>query len=181
MADQEIEIVRYDPAWPDLFAGQRPAVAALLGPWLSGPVEHVGSTAVPGIRAKPIIDMLAPVRSLAAADAAVPILEQAGWLYWPDDPCSHYRLWFLRPTPEARTHHLQVVEGGHPQATALLAFRDALRADDGLRDEYARLKDRLAGEHSGNRNAYTNAKADFVSRVLLSAGVERPARSLLPE
>jgi GrpB-like predicted nucleotidyltransferase (UPF0157 family) len=181
MADQEIEIVEYDPAWPDLFAGERRAVERLLGPWLSGPVEHVGSTAVPGLRAKPIIDMLAPVRSLPAAAAAVPLIAGAGWLYWPDDPCRQYRLWFLRPTPEARTHHLQVVEADHPQAVALAAFRDALRADDGLRDEYARLKDRLAGEHSGNRNAYTNAKADFVSRVLLSAGVGPPARDLLPE
>jgi GrpB-like predicted nucleotidyltransferase (UPF0157 family) len=181
MADQEIEVADYDAEWPELFAQQRPEVEQLLGPWLSGPVEHIGSTAIPGLRAKPIIDMLAPVGSLACARAAVPALEQAGWLYWPDDPNRHYRVWFLRPSPQARTHHLQVVEGGHPQAVALLAFRDALRADGELRDEYARLKERLAAEHPANRNAYTNAKADFVSRVLLSAGVEPPARDLLPE
>jgi GrpB-like predicted nucleotidyltransferase (UPF0157 family) len=181
MADQKVEIVEYDPAWPDRFAEQRPAVEALLGPWLCGPVEHVGSTAIPALRAKPIIDMLAPVRSLPAVMAAVPLLEGAGWMPWPEDPLRQYRLWFLRPTPEARTHHLQVVEGGHPQAAALLAFRDALRADNGLRDEYARLKERLAEEHSANRNAYTNAKADFVSRVLLQPGVEPPARDQLPE
>jgi GrpB-like predicted nucleotidyltransferase (UPF0157 family) len=181
VADQQIEIVDYDPAWPDLFAGERPAVEALLPPWLCGPVEHVGSTAVPGLRAKPIIDMLAPVRSLPAVMAAVPFMEGAGWMPWPGDPLRGYRLWFLKPNPEARTHHLQVVEADHPHAVALVAFRDALRGGDRLRDEYARLKERLAEEHSANRNAYTNAKADFVSRVLLQAGVEPPARDLLPE
>jgi GrpB-like predicted nucleotidyltransferase (UPF0157 family) len=181
MADQEIEVADYDARWPELFAEQRPEVEDRLGPWLCGPVEHIGSTSVPGLRSKPIIDMLAPVGSLADAQAAVLVLGQAGWLYWPDDPCRRYRLWFLRPSPQARTHHLQVVEGGHPQAVALLAFRDALRADGGLRDEYARLKERLAEEHPANRNAYTNAKADFVARVLLHAGVQPPPRDLLPE
>jgi GrpB-like predicted nucleotidyltransferase (UPF0157 family) len=181
MADQEIEIIDYDQAWPELFAGERPAVEALLAPWLCGPAEHVGSTAVPGLRAKPIIDMLAPVRSLTAAGAAVPLLEGAGWMPWPGDPLRDYRRWFLKPKPEARTHHLQVVGADHPHAVALVAFRDALRADDQLRDEYARLKGRLAAAHADNRNAYTNAKAEFVSRALRQAGVEPPARDLLPE
>jgi GrpB-like predicted nucleotidyltransferase (UPF0157 family) len=181
MSDQGVEIVGYDTGWPARFAEQRPVVEALLGQWLRGPVEHIGSTAVPGLRAKPVIDLLAPVASLASAQAAVPVLEQAGWVFWPEDPCRHYRLWFLRPRPEARTHHLQVMEGGQPYAVALLAFRDALRADAGLRSQYAGLKDQLARQHPGNRNAYTNAKAAFVARVLRQAGVHPPARDLLPE
>lgn len=181
MADQRVEITDYDAAWPERFAQERPVVEALLRPWLCGPVEHVGSTAVPGLRAKPVIDMLAPVASLASAQAAAPILAEAGWLLWPDDPCRHYRLWFLRPRPEARTHHLQVMEGGQPQAAALLAFRDALRADAGLRNRYADLKDQLARQHPANRNAYTNAKADFVEQALRQAGVQPPHRDLLPE
>jgi GrpB-like predicted nucleotidyltransferase (UPF0157 family) len=181
MSDQRVEIVEYDPRWPGLFAQERLAVKALLAPWLCRPVEHVGSTAVPGLRAKPIIDMLAPVRSLTAAVATVPVMEGAGWMSWPQDPLRGYRLWFLKPSPQARTHHLQVVEADHPHALALVAFRDVLRADDRLRDEYARLKDQLADAHPGNRNAYTNAKAEFVARVLRQAGVEPPARDLLPE
>jgi GrpB-like predicted nucleotidyltransferase (UPF0157 family) len=86
MADQKIEIVDYDPAWPELFAEEQPAVEALLAPWLCGPVQHVGSTAVPGLRAKPVIDMLAPVGSLPAVVAAVPGMEGAGWMPWPEDP-----------------------------------------------------------------------------------------------
>ena len=156
-------------------------VEELLRPWLTGPVEHIGSTAVPGLRAKPVIDMLAPVRSLPEARAAVPVLEGEGWLWWPEDPCGHYRLWLLRPTPEARTHHLQVVGGDHPHARALLAFRDALCADAALRREYASLKERLAGQHPDSRNAYTNAKGAFIQRTLQRAGISVPPRDLLPE
>jgi GrpB-like predicted nucleotidyltransferase (UPF0157 family) len=181
MADQRVQVVPYDPGWPGRFEQQRPLVEEVLRPWLAGPVQHIGSTSVPGLRAKPVIDMLAPVASLASAQAAVPVLSGAGWLFWPDDPCRYYRLWFLRPAPEARTHHLHVIEDGHPQAVALLAFRDALRADAGLRREYAELKDRLAREHPGNRNAYTNAKAGFVAQALRQAGLDPPHRDQLPE
>jgi GrpB-like predicted nucleotidyltransferase (UPF0157 family) len=125
--------------------------------------------------------MLAPVRSLQAAHDAVGALETDGWLFWHDDPCRHYRLWFLRPRPEARTHHLHVIECDHPHAQALLAFRDALRADPDLSRDYAQLKKHLARQHGGNRNAYSNAKGGFVEQVLRGAGIEPPLRDRLPE
>ena len=181
MADELVEIVDYDLSWPDRFVDQEKRVSSILRPWLGAPVEHIGSTSVPGLRAKPIIDMLAPVRSLPEARAAVEVLAADGWSPWADDPCRHYRLWFLRPRPEARTHHLHVIEHGHPHAVALLGFRDALRADRGLREEYARLKERLAGQHRDNRNAYSNAKGDFVAQVLRRSGIEAPPRDRLPE
>ena len=181
MADEPVHVCDYDPAWPARFAGQRDQVSAVLAPWLAAPVEHIGSTSVPGLPAKPIIDVLAPVRSLARAQDAVPPLQADGWVFWPEDPCRYYRLWFLRPHPEARTHHLHVIEHDHPQARALVAFRDALRADPGLCARYAGLKRQLAREHRGNRNAYTNAKADFVASVVAAAGIDLPARDHLPE
>jgi GrpB-like predicted nucleotidyltransferase (UPF0157 family) len=181
VADQRVDVVDPDPSWAGRFAEQRVVVEALLAPWLAGPVQHIGSTAVPGLRAKPVIDMLAPVGSLARARAAVPVLAEAGWVFWPADPCGHYRLWLLRPRPEARTHHLQVMEAGDPHARALLAFRDALRADAGLRRQYAGLKEQLSEQHRDNRNAYTNAKADFVQRVLRQKGISLPPRDVLPE
>jgi GrpB-like predicted nucleotidyltransferase (UPF0157 family) len=176
-----VAIGSYDPAWPDRFAEQQSPLTDLLAPWLAGPVQHVGSTSVPGLRAKPIIDMLAPVRSLPDAHAAVPLLARHGWLFWPDDPAGAYRLWFLRPTPARRTHHLQVIEHSDPHAVALLAFRDALRADAHLCREYSELKEELARQHAGNRNAYTNAKGDFVASVLKRAGLPAVDRDLLPE
>ncbi len=179
MADQLVEIVEYDPAWPARFADQRGRVSAVLAPWLAGPVEHIGSTSVQGLLAKPVIDMLAPVRSLDVAQDAVGVLEADGWLFWPGDPGRHYRLWFLRPKPEARTHHLQPIEHDHPDAQALLGFPDALRADHDLRREYAQLKKHLAGQHRDNRNAYSNAKSEFIERVLRGVGAEPPSRSPL--
>lgn len=181
MSDQQVALVDSDPTWPVQFAQQRVILEDPLGPWLAGPVEHIGSTSVPGLRAKPVVDMLAPVTSLTAARAAIPVLRQAGWWDWPQDPAGHYRLWLLRPSPAARTHHLQVIERGDVHAQALLAFRDALRGDPALRDEYAALKDGLAADHPDNRNAYTNAKAEFVAHVLRLAGVQVPERDTLPE
>ena len=181
MADQRVEIVSYDPGWPARFAEQQPLVEDLLRPWLAGPVEHIGSTAVPGLRAKPVVDMLAPVTSLAGAQAAVPVLAGAGWLLWAGDPCRHYRLWFLRPSPQARTHHLHIIESGHAHAAALLAFRDALRADATLRREYAGLKDQLARRYPANRNAYSNGKGSFVAGALRRTGIEPPPRDRLPQ
>jgi GrpB-like predicted nucleotidyltransferase (UPF0157 family) len=180
VADQLVHLTDYDRAWPGLFADQQARVAAILAPWLATPVEHVGSTSVPGLAAKPVIDMLAPVGSLVSARDAVVPLAGDGWLFWPDDPCRHYRLWFLRPRPEARTHHLYLIEHGDPHAGALTAFRDALRADPGLRADYADLKNGLASQHRENRNAYTNAKSEFVAGVLRAAGIDPPARDPLP-
>jgi GrpB-like predicted nucleotidyltransferase (UPF0157 family) len=181
VADQLVEVADYDPAWPDMFADQQARVAAILAPWLAAPIEHIGSTSVPGLPAKPVIDMLAQVRSLTSARDAVKALTEDGWLFWPDDPCRSYRMWFLRPRPEARTHHLQLIQHDEPHARALIAFRDALRADPGLRVGYAHLKKRLSSQHRRNRNAYTNAKDEFVAHVLHTAGADPPPRASLPE
>jgi GrpB-like predicted nucleotidyltransferase (UPF0157 family) len=181
VADQLVEIVEYDPAWVARFEQERERVTAVLSPWLAGEVEHIGSTAVPALAAKPVVDMLAPVRSLARAREAVDPLIDDGWVYWSEDPCAGYRLWFLRPRPEARTHHLHVIEADDIHTRALLAFRDTLRADARLRQAYGDLKRRLAIRYPDNRNAYTNAKADFVSDVLRRSGVAVPERDPLPE
>jgi|SRR5271166_588141 len=176
MTDQVIEIVDYDPAWADSFVEQQTRLSAVLAPWLASPVEHIGATAVPGLRAKPIVDILAPVRSLSAAEAALPDLAKEGWLFWSDDPNRHYRLWFLRPRPASRTHHLQLIEHDHPDAKALIAFRDALRKDGSLRADYATLKGRLAVQYRFDRNAYSNAKANFVRSALRQRGYTAPSR-----
>ena len=165
MGDAPVVIEPYDPSWPQCFAAASRRLGEVLSPWLVGPVEHIGSTAVPGLAAKPVIDILAPVHDFREASAAIPLLETGGWLLWRDDPYG-YRLWFLTPGPQHRTHHLQMVAADAPQARALLAFRDALRADDGLAAQYAALKRRLAARHRVDRGAYTEAKSEFVQRVL---------------
>jgi GrpB-like predicted nucleotidyltransferase (UPF0157 family) len=140
-------LTAYDPTWPVRFAEQQTRLAALLKPWLAREIEHVGSTSVPGLRSKPIVDILAPVVSLAASRAAIPVLEKDGWLFWLDDPNENYRLWFLRPSPSARTHHLQVIQHDHPVASI---ERGVVYSPD------------LARKHQSDRNAYSNAKTEFV-------------------
>lgn len=88
-ADQPVHVVAYDPEWLAQFADQRDRISTLLAPWLAVVVEHIGSTSVAGMPAKPVVDVLAPARSLDEARAAVPVLEADGWLFWPDDPCRH--------------------------------------------------------------------------------------------
>ena len=174
MVDQSIELIDYDPTWPARFVEQKTRLAMILNPWLAGEIEHIGSTSVPGLRSKPIIDILAPVQSLAASRAAMPFLEEDGWLYWPDDPNQDYRLWFLRPNPTARTHHLQIIQHDHPGFRALIVFRDVLRRDVKAREAYSALKADLANEQQSDRNAYSNAKTEFVLAILEAEGV-RPS------
>ena len=175
-ADQSIELTAYDPAWQGRFAEQQARLTAILKPWLAGEVEHIGSTAVPGLRSKPIIDLLAPVRSLEAVRGAISILERDGWLFWAADPNRHYRLWFLRPNPAARTHHLHIIQQGNPNILALIAFRDALRRDPKAREAYSSLKEDLANKHRNDRDAYSNAKTEFVRSILQSRGVAPSSR-----
>ncbi|HTI80703.1 MAG TPA: GrpB family protein [Acetobacteraceae bacterium] len=176
MADQSVFLVEHDPSWHGRFIVQRDALAGLLKPWLASLPEHVGSTAVPGLRAKPVIDIVAPVVSLADAQSAVSVLAADGWLFWPDDPNRGYRLWFLRPTPAERTHHLYLIQHDHPELRRLLLFRDALRADAVPRDAYAALKDRLAARFPTDRDAYTDAKSDFISEVVGRRGANASSR-----
>jgi GrpB-like predicted nucleotidyltransferase (UPF0157 family) len=181
VADQRIELVEHDAEWARRFTVAAARLTEVLAPWLAAPVEHIGSTSVPGLRAKPIIDMLAPVTTLDARQAMVRALTAAGWLYWPDDPNGARRLWLLRPRPEARTHHLQVVAADDPAVAALLAFREALRADAELCRRYAELKQDLAARFPHEREAYTNAKTDFITAALRAVGVTPPERHRLPE
>ena len=175
-ADQPIELAAYDPAWQGRFAEQQTRLTAILEPWLAGEVEHIGSTSVPGLRSKPIVDLLAPVRSLQAAYSAVTILERDGWLFWAADPNRHYRLWFLRPNPAARTHHLHIIQQGDPNILALISFRDTLRRDPKARETYSSLKEALANKHRNDRDTYSNAKTEFVRSILQSRGVALSSR-----
>jgi GrpB-like predicted nucleotidyltransferase (UPF0157 family) len=180
MADMAVQIADYDAEWPEKFAQQRDRLSTALAIWLSGPIEHVGSTSVPGLASKPVIDMLAPVRSLSKARRAVRILQDAGWLFWPSDPNGSWRLWFLRPRPDARTHHLYLIESGDPHARELLVFRDLLRSHTHLREAYELLKHQLAQTYRDDRESYTAAKEHFVGTVLQQAGIEprpRPPRT----
>jgi GrpB-like predicted nucleotidyltransferase (UPF0157 family) len=166
-----ITVVPYDPQWPLRFEAERAELDRLLAPWLVGGVQHIGSTAIPGLSAKPIIDMMAGIADLAAAQAAIPVLESHGYRHAPHRPEA---LWFHKPQSDElaeRTHQLHLTEPGSALWRERLAFRDALRDDTALRDEYQALKLRLAGAHGDDIKAYTADKRAFVARVLAIHGV----------
>ncbi len=168
-ATERVEIAPYDPTWPRRAARHVARLHHLLDRWLVRPVEHVGSTAVPGLAAKPIVDLQAAVADLADA-GIVQTLHADGWV--PVPPELDRRPWrrlHVLPQGDRRAAHLHVMAGDSPRWHAQLAFRDALRADPGLVVDYARLKADLAGRHPDDREAYTEGKASFVRGVLDAA------------
>lgn len=166
----------YDPTWPVSFDRQAAVLDEALGPWLDGSVEHIGSTAVPGLVAKPIIDIVAVVDDIGCAPAVTSRLEEAGWLSAPEPPDAGLRkLSFCTPSVERRTHHLHVVERSSGGWRGWLAFRDALRRRPELVTEYGELKRRLARDHGADpnqRDAYRAGKAAWIAAVTEAALTE---------
>jgi GrpB-like predicted nucleotidyltransferase (UPF0157 family) len=158
--DAPIEIVAYTPEWPARFDRERDRLAPLL-PGVE--LHHIGSTAVPGLAAKPVIDMMAVVGDLD--DPISALVDRGGYQF----PAAYNatlsgRRWLCYPTPAQRTHHLHLVKD-LAVLDRHLRFRDRLRTDSALRDEYAALKRRLAAAHRDDREGYTNAKASFIARA----------------
>ena len=162
--DAAIVVVPYDPVWRKQFEVERQLLSELLGPWLVGQIEHVGSTAVPSLAAKPVIDIMAPVKTLQDSYATIEHLKVLDYCY--ADYKSDVMHWFCKPSPQVRTHHLHLVPIDSMLWAERIAFRDALKADNHLAGEYAALKLRLAEQFHDDREAYTEAKAPFVARVL---------------
>jgi hypothetical protein len=97
MAEAPIEILQYDSSWPSRFERERALLEPILPPWLAGPIEHIGSTAIPGMVAKPVIDIMAAVESLDASRGAISAATNAGYLYFPYRPKLMH--WFCKPSP----------------------------------------------------------------------------------
>jgi GrpB-like predicted nucleotidyltransferase (UPF0157 family) len=167
MVKAMIVVREYDSSWPAVFAAERERLTAALGDDVA--VEHIGSTAVPGLAAKPIIDIAAGLRDDAAIAGAIQVAAGLGYVREPAGDFEERR--FLRrlgPDGEP-THHLSLTRRGSAYWIEHLAFRDALRADAGLMRRYGELKQRLAGE-SEDMDAYTRAKTALVREALIGAG-----------
>lgn len=161
-----IEVVDYHPQWPAMFELERQALERVAGPWLHGSIEHVGSTAVRGLASKPIIDIMLGIESLAIAEPAIEALAQLDYCYYPYK--ADVMHWFCKPSPEHRTHHLHLVPFNSPLWQERLKFRDALRTDADLAEQYAALKRELAAQNAQDREAYTQQKWPFIEAVLKS-------------
>ena len=165
-----IVVCPYNEAWPLEFERVREELVRCLPPWIIS-VDHVGSTSVPGLDAKPIIDVLVAVPDLTQALELVPTLESLGFEYRPRDdlPDRHY---FPRTLDGLRKHHISLAEPSSRYSRNTLIFRDALRGEPEIARQYAVLKRRLAAEVGTVRLAYLNGNTDFVLEVLAAHGGE---------
>ena len=169
--DQALEVVPYNPDWPRAFRAERDRIAAALGSFAVR-IDHNGSTSVPGLAAKPIIDIQISVERLHPIEAYAPGLVGLGYLHvpHPDDALCPF---FHRPAAWPHTHHIHVVHAGGDEERRTLAFRDYLREHGDVAREYADLKLHLAPQYSAasfsSRQAYAKAKADFITRITACA------------
>jgi GrpB-like predicted nucleotidyltransferase (UPF0157 family) len=154
-----VTVVDYDEAWPESFRAMAGRVARALGDRALS-VEHIGSTSVPGLAAKPIVDMLLTVADVEDEAAYVPPLESIGFVLRVREP--YHRM--LR-TP-GREFHLHVYEPERPEVVAYRDLRDRLRADEADRRLYADTKRRLATRQWDDMNDYADAKTDVIREIL---------------
>jgi len=169
---EEVAIVPYDSEWPELFRQEKEHLLACLPSDLIRRVEHFGSTAVPGLSAKPIVDLLVEVSDLEATKVRIaPVLESQGYDYFwrpthGDDGPPFYA-WFIKRDLRTgvRTHHIHMVKSDFTAHWDRLLFRDYLIEHPEVAEEYEVLKVQLASASPRDRMAYTRGKTEFIVRV----------------
>ncbi|MHA1961643.1 MAG: GrpB family protein [Candidatus Thorarchaeota archaeon] len=166
-------IVDYEPQWPIIFEEEKAKILDVIGHKVVA-IEHIGSTSVPGLGAKPIIDMIAGVRDLAEAKECVSLL-QRHLGYIDITPELGHSEWFycignkMKPE-EKNTIHLHLVKYNSNHWKKHLLFRDFLRANPDATQQYYKLKKELAEKYGTDREAYTDGKASFIEFVISQAG-----------
>lgn len=168
LRNREVVVVPYDARWPLLFETASAELIEALGSSIFT-VHHVGSTSVPGLCAKPVLDLLVSVPHLEAASVLVSYIEPIGYEFRPGEDIPD-RLFFRRRVGTVRTHHLSLAEPTSRHHTITLAFRDALRRNPQLAASYADLKLALAQRFPRNRPAYLEGKSEFIDDVLARTG-----------
>jgi GrpB-like predicted nucleotidyltransferase (UPF0157 family) len=155
----------YNPEWPRVFREEQARLRACIGGYVLD-IQHVGSTSIPGMAAKPILDIGIAVADFEEAAQCIQPLQQLGYLYRGENsiPRRHY---FVKGDPI--THHLHMVELGSDQWATAICFRDHLREHAEIARAYATLKQRLAEQFPTDRSAYQDGKAAFIAEVLRAA------------
>jgi GrpB-like predicted nucleotidyltransferase (UPF0157 family) len=161
---RKVEVVPHDPRWRDAFETEAKHVAAALGENVVA-IHHIGSTAIPNIYAKPIVDLLVEVRDIVEVDGRSPAMESLGY-----EVMGEYgipgRRYFRKDNREGiRTHHIHAFEAGSAEVERHLAFRDYMIAHDGEAQRYSELKRKLAEEHSQSIDGYMDGKDGFIKEM----------------
>ncbi len=168
---ERVVIVEYDPQWPEQFAAERAQIATRLR-GVALRIDHNGSTSVPNLPAKPIIDIQISVARLHPMDKYRKALQALGYTHVPH-PDDWFCPFFHKPAEWPHTHHVHVVRAGSDEERRTLAFRDYLRDHAGARREYETLKRKLAGVYAadsvGSREGYATAKSGLVERLIAAA------------
>lgn len=163
----QVVIAEYNPLWPLLFEEEKARILDVINLW-ADKVEHIGSTSVPGLGAKPIIDIMVGLRTLDDAPHCIPRLEDIGYEYVPKhEAVMPERRYFHKGLKRfARTHHLHMVETASEFWERHILFRDYLREHEDTAREYCELKKQLAARFRSDRESYTDAKASFIKAVV---------------
>ena len=164
----QIQIMAYDPLWPGVFRREAGRIRALLG-CRALQIEHTGSTSVPGLAAKPIIDILLVVTDSSDEPAYVPILERAGYALRLREPNWHEHRMFKGPAADINLH---VFSSGCPEINRILNFRDWLRSHATDRDLYERTKRDLAEKEWADVQDYADAKTAVIEEILARAALK---------
>ena len=164
MTQALVKLSEYDPGWPLKFETEKNFLVDILGQWLCGNVEHVGSTAVPGLIAKPVIDIMFGVKSLEESRPAIDVLLQNGYVYFPYK--EHVMHWLCKPSDAFRTHHLHLIPYESPLWFERIQFRDLLISNGEIANQYSVLKKALAARYREDRETYTEKKWPFIQQVL---------------
>lgn len=163
--NEAFDLADYDPQWPVMFERERQQIEAVMGETMIE-IEHIGSTSVPGLCAKPIIDLLMLVDTFAPIEDYTRRLEPLGYRYQPlDDEAD--RIFFWKGVP--RTHHLHIAEYATWEHHRHIIFRDYLRAHPEIAKQYIRIKTELVGAFKTNRPAYTRGKTAFINAIMARA------------
>lgn len=177
-AADEILIQLYNPAWPKLAEAEIKVIKKVIDPLPYVALEHLGSTAVPGLSSKPIIDIFVSLKSIKDAELWIKPLETLGYQFWNENPDKEHLRFFkgMPPCGEKRTHHVHLVEESNNTFEHRILFRDILRRDEKIRRQYEALKIKLAKSYLKDREAYTENKGKFIEEVLRAHGYSKPIK-----
>ncbi|BAO45787.1 GrpB family protein [Thiolapillus brandeum] len=167
MSQAQVILEEYDSTWQIKFEEEKKYLLTIAGEWNYGGIEHVGSTAVLGMIAKPVIDIMFGVSSLEESKQAIKVLVNNGYKYWPYK--AEVMHWFCKPSDEFRTHHLHLIPFDSPLWKERIKFRELLRKNEAVANEYASLKRKLASTYKKDREKYTEMKWPFIQKALRNA------------
>ncbi|MCP4423631.1 MAG: GrpB family protein [Chloroflexi bacterium] len=171
---RKVELATYNPLWVKEYENEAERLTAVFQPQLCA-IHHIGSTAVPGIKAKPIIDILIEVNDIERVDAYNAAMNELGYIAKGENGIPGRR-YFRRGSDIHHTHHIHVYQTGYPEIARHLDFRDYLIANPSVAQAYGRLKEELSRRYYADPPGYTSSKNDFIEAAMGEAAVWRAAK-----